>query len=266
MDPKWSLLRPRGRAEDQILPRTCPPRVVFTLSRTGHQREASRTPSSAQRSCRQPKPLLGIFGDTAHTPPRSCRRQDLPISPLVLSAATRRATPAALVGDGVSPALKLLIMRRRRRKRRKRGSQSEHAAPLFTVSGGGTPLPGPLSLTGRFWRAELLVALSLAETSGKSIDSPRGVVTSRGPLSSCRGIRLAERRSPHPQHADWSRAAMRPLLELRLLPKDRPSNRKLSNMVLRGLRPPKARGTVFCVGSADVRADTHVGMESARAR
>ena len=51
-------------------------------------------------------------------------------------------------------------------------------------------------------------------------------------------VRLAERRSPHSLHADWSRAAAWLLPELCLLPKDRPSNRKLSNMFLQGLRPP----------------------------
>ena len=185
--------RRERRAEDQSLSRTCPPRVVFALILTGHQREASRiqTPASHDQppqlhSALVPatKTLLRICREMARTPSRSCRRQDLPISLLVWSAGTRCATPAALVGDGVSQALD------HEEEEDDLSPNAPHPySPCLGVGvGGGTPPPSPLSLTGRFWRAESLVTLSLAKTSGKSVDWPGGVVTSHGPLSPCRGI------------------------------------------------------------------------------
>ena len=63
-------------------------------------------------------------------------------------------------------------------------------ALIHPVSRGGEGGGGmsPPSLTGPFGHAESLDALSLAKTSGKSIDWPGGVVTSRRPpFSSWRG-------------------------------------------------------------------------------
>ena len=57
-----------------------------------------------------------------------------------------------------------------------------------------------VSLTGHFWRANRSSSLPLAKTSGKLLDWPGVVVTSCGALSSCRGISLAGRRSPHSLH------------------------------------------------------------------
>ena len=45
-----------------------------------------------------------------------------------------------------------------------------------------------VSLTGPFWCANRSSSLPLAKTGGKLLDWPRIVVTSRGALSSCRGI------------------------------------------------------------------------------
>ena len=68
-DPKWSLLRPPARmerrTEDQNLPRTCPPRVIFELFEPGtsdgeltrHRRAAISLPSSG-RSSRAPEHAL----------------------------------------------------------------------------------------------------------------------------------------------------------------------------------------------------------------
>jgi len=62
-DQKRSLLRPPARMErraaDQNLPRTCPPRVVFELIRTGHQQETSRIQTPASRD--QPPELRRIL-------------------------------------------------------------------------------------------------------------------------------------------------------------------------------------------------------------
>ena len=236
------LLRPparRGRrAEDQSLPRTCPPRVVFELIRTGHQREASQIQTPASRD--QPpqfrsalvlatKPLLCILqGDGVH-PLRFCWRQDLSMSSSRTPTETQRATLAALVGDGVS------------------SSSSCCLNSLFTLSrgAGGTAQPAPLSLTGRFWRAQSLVALSLAKTSGKSVDWPGGVVTSRGPPSSpSRGSSL---NSAH----QTGRAT--------LLCMGSAHQTARGAVFCVGSAHQTARGAVFCVGSAHVRADTHVG-------
>ena len=74
-----------------------------------------------------------------------------------------------------------------------------------------------------------------------------GVVTSRGALPSCRGHGLAEWQSPHPLHADWSRATVWLLPELRLLHTGRPSAHAPSSFLpfaKTGDKPPNWPGGV----------------------
>ena len=121
------------------------------------------------------------------------------------------------------------------------------------AEGGGVSPPSPLLHTGRpseqtpsspchwpvFGTQKSSPSLSLAKTGGKPprLARWRGDITWTA-LHRVGEVRLAEQRSPPSLQADWSRAAAWLLPELRLLPKDRLSHRKLSNMFLQGLRPP----------------------------
>ena len=101
-------------------------------------------------------------------------------SPFVSGERDHHSCQANAISTRV-PSFSLLVHRQRHTRNRlavlvEEGSLkllvwSDRTANFFTLSRGeGTPLPSPLSLTGRFWRAESLVALSFAKTSGKSVD------------------------------------------------------------------------------------------------
>ena len=119
---------------------------------------------------------LRPFACEANATTTRVRRTRSPlVSPVSLSFFTDRDTARNPCGScgGRKDLLSSLVVRSRR-------------TLIHPVPEEGTP---PLSLIGRFWRAESLVALSLAKTSGKSVDWPGGVVTSRGPpFSPSRGL------------------------------------------------------------------------------
>ena len=98
-----------SRAEDQTLPRTCPPRVVFALSRPAPQREASRTQTPASRD--QPPQLRSALVLAVKTSPPY--------------PSERRRAPLWLRWWILSLKPKLLIIGRRRRRRKKTHSQEE---------------------------------------------------------------------------------------------------------------------------------------------
>ena len=102
---------------------------------------------------------------------------------------------------------------------------------------------------GQFWHAKILT-VPLTGQNGRQtprLARWRGDITWTA-LHRVGEVRLAERRSLHPLHADWSKAAAWLLPELRLLPKDRPYNNKLSNMVLHGLRAPNSQRKCIVLG------------------
>jgi len=84
------------------LPRTCPPRVVFALSRPGHQREASQTQTPASRD--QPPQLRSALVLAVNTSPPY--------------PSEGRHAPLRLRWWMVSLKPKLLIIGRRRRRKK----------------------------------------------------------------------------------------------------------------------------------------------------